>query len=92
MSCWWNHKNSCRNTRREIIREEEELAAFNQESVSIFIPDVYMMLLQIIDYEILRTPLQSLCLQIKSLKLASISEFLSRAFAVTRIISGSKCY
>ncbi|KAI7997052.1 hypothetical protein LOK49_LG10G00808 [Camellia lanceoleosa] len=38
--------------------------------------------------EILRTPLQSLCLQIKSLKLASISEFLSRAFAVTRIISG----
>ncbi|XP_012075702.1 DExH-box ATP-dependent RNA helicase DExH5, mitochondrial isoform X2 [Jatropha curcas] len=29
--------------------------------------------------EILRTPLQSLCLQIKSLKLGSISEFLSRA-------------
>ncbi|XP_022881945.1 DExH-box ATP-dependent RNA helicase DExH5, mitochondrial-like isoform X1 [Olea europaea var. sylvestris] len=29
--------------------------------------------------EILRTPLQSICLQIKSLKLGSISEFLSRA-------------
>ncbi|CAI9785408.1 unnamed protein product [Fraxinus pennsylvanica] len=29
--------------------------------------------------EILRTPLQSLCLQIKSLKLGTISEFLSRA-------------
>ncbi|KAG4910185.1 hypothetical protein JHK87_056301 [Glycine soja] len=29
--------------------------------------------------EILRTPLQSLCLQIKSLRLGSISEFLSRA-------------
>ncbi|KAG0493444.1 hypothetical protein HPP92_004438, partial [Vanilla planifolia] len=29
--------------------------------------------------ELLRTPLQSLCLQIKSLKLGSISEFLSRA-------------
>ncbi|XP_022851311.1 DExH-box ATP-dependent RNA helicase DExH5, mitochondrial-like [Olea europaea var. sylvestris] len=29
--------------------------------------------------EILRTPLQSLCLQIKSLKLGSISKFLSRA-------------
>ena len=29
--------------------------------------------------EILRTPLQSLCLQIKSLKLGSISEFLSSA-------------
>lgn len=29
--------------------------------------------------EILRTPLQSLCLQIKSLKLGSISEFLSKA-------------
>lgn len=29
--------------------------------------------------ELLRTPLQSLCLQIKSLQLGSISEFLSRA-------------
>lgn len=29
--------------------------------------------------ELLRTPLQSLCLQIKSLRLGSISEFLSRA-------------
>lgn len=29
--------------------------------------------------ELLRTPLQSLCLQIKSLQLGSISDFLSRA-------------
>lgn len=29
--------------------------------------------------ELLRTPLQSLCLQIKSLQLGSISEFLSKA-------------
>lgn len=29
--------------------------------------------------ELLRTPLQSLCLQIKSLRLGSISQFLSRA-------------
>ncbi|KAK7390906.1 hypothetical protein VNO78_19096 [Psophocarpus tetragonolobus] len=37
--------------------------------------------------EILRTPLQSLCLQIKSLKLGSISEFLSRALQSPEILA-----
>lgn len=32
-----------------ICREEEELAVFNQENVTISILDVYMMLLQIIN-------------------------------------------
>ncbi|CAJ1977459.1 unnamed protein product [Sphenostylis stenocarpa] len=37
--------------------------------------------------EILRTPLQSLCLQIKSLRLGSISEFLSRALQSPEILA-----
>ncbi|XVF84733.1 hypothetical protein PTKIN_Ptkin17bG0061900 [Pterospermum kingtungense] len=37
--------------------------------------------------EILRTPLQSLCLQIKSLKLGSISEFLSRAIQSPELLA-----
>ncbi|KAI8023970.1 hypothetical protein LOK49_LG03G00881 [Camellia lanceoleosa] len=37
--------------------------------------------------EILRTPLQSLCLQIKSLKLGSISEFLSRALQSPELLA-----
>ncbi|XP_017427381.1 DExH-box ATP-dependent RNA helicase DExH5, mitochondrial isoform X1 [Vigna angularis] len=37
--------------------------------------------------EILRMPLQSLCLQIKSLKLGSISEFLSRALQSPEILA-----
>ncbi|XP_068462382.1 DExH-box ATP-dependent RNA helicase DExH5, mitochondrial-like isoform X3 [Phaseolus vulgaris] len=37
--------------------------------------------------EILRMPLQSLCLQIKSLKLGSISEFLSRALQAPEILA-----
>ncbi|RDX90517.1 DExH-box ATP-dependent RNA helicase DExH5, mitochondrial, partial [Mucuna pruriens] len=37
--------------------------------------------------EILRTPLQSLCLQIKSLKLGSISDFLSRALQSPEILA-----
>lgn len=37
--------------------------------------------------EILRTPLQSLCLQIKSLRLESISEFLSRALQSPEILA-----
>ncbi|XP_057725463.1 DExH-box ATP-dependent RNA helicase DExH5, mitochondrial-like isoform X3 [Arachis stenosperma] len=37
--------------------------------------------------EILRTPLQSLCLQIKSLKLGPISEFLSRALQSPEILA-----
>ncbi|KAJ8564746.1 hypothetical protein K7X08_001206 [Anisodus acutangulus] len=37
--------------------------------------------------EILRTPLQSLCLQIKSLKLSSISEFLSRALQSPELLA-----
>ncbi|XP_022775911.1 DExH-box ATP-dependent RNA helicase DExH5, mitochondrial isoform X2 [Durio zibethinus] len=37
--------------------------------------------------EILRTPLQSLCLQIKSLKLESISEFLSRALQSPELLA-----
>ncbi|XP_068333429.1 DExH-box ATP-dependent RNA helicase DExH5, mitochondrial-like isoform X2 [Pyrus communis] len=37
--------------------------------------------------EILRTPLQSLCLQIKSLNLGSISEFLSRALQSPELLS-----
>ncbi|XP_077219815.1 DExH-box ATP-dependent RNA helicase DExH3-like [Tasmannia lanceolata] len=37
--------------------------------------------------ELLRTPLQSLCLQIKSLKLGSISEFLSRALQSPELLS-----
>ncbi|KAB2042205.1 hypothetical protein ES319_D02G199900v1 [Gossypium barbadense] len=37
--------------------------------------------------EILRTPLQSLCLQIKSLKLGSISEFLSRALQSPKLLA-----
>ncbi|KAF2310897.1 hypothetical protein GH714_018247 [Hevea brasiliensis] len=37
--------------------------------------------------EILRTPLQSLCLQIKSLKLRSISEFLSRALQSPELLA-----
>ncbi|RWR93923.1 DExH-box ATP-dependent RNA helicase DExH3-like protein [Cinnamomum micranthum f. kanehirae] len=37
--------------------------------------------------ELLRTPLQSLCLQIKSLKLGSISEFLSRAIQSPELLS-----
>ncbi|XP_024989682.1 DExH-box ATP-dependent RNA helicase DExH5, mitochondrial isoform X1 [Cynara cardunculus var. scolymus] len=37
--------------------------------------------------EILRTPLQSLCLQIKSLKLGSISEFLSKALQSPELLA-----
>ncbi|KAG9449015.1 hypothetical protein H6P81_008980 [Aristolochia fimbriata] len=37
--------------------------------------------------ELLRTPLQSLCLQIKSLKLGSISDFLSRALQSPELLS-----
>ncbi|CAL0316400.1 unnamed protein product [Lupinus luteus] len=37
--------------------------------------------------EILRTPLQSLCLQIKSLRLGSISEFLARALQSPEILA-----
>ncbi|ERN05681.1 DExH-box ATP-dependent RNA helicase DExH3 isoform X2 [Amborella trichopoda] len=37
--------------------------------------------------ELLRTPLQSLCLQIKSLQLGSISEFLSRALQSPELLS-----
>ncbi|XP_021985954.1 DExH-box ATP-dependent RNA helicase DExH5, mitochondrial-like [Helianthus annuus] len=37
--------------------------------------------------EILRTPLQSLCLQIKSLKLGSISEFLSKALQSPKLLA-----
>uniref|UniRef100_A0A1D1YGD6 RNA helicase n=1 Tax=Anthurium amnicola TaxID=1678845 RepID=A0A1D1YGD6_9ARAE len=37
--------------------------------------------------ELLRTPLQSLCLQIKSLRLGSISEFLSRALQSPELLS-----
>nr|XP_027125922.1 DExH-box ATP-dependent RNA helicase DExH3 isoform X2 [Coffea arabica] len=37
--------------------------------------------------ELLRTPLQSLCLQIKSLKLGSISEFLSKALQPPELLS-----
>lgn len=37
--------------------------------------------------EILRTPLQSLCLQIKSLKLGSISDFLSRALQSPELLA-----
>lgn len=37
--------------------------------------------------EILRTPLQSLCLQIKSLKLGSISEFLFRALQSPELLA-----
>ncbi|XP_015074293.1 DExH-box ATP-dependent RNA helicase DExH5, mitochondrial isoform X1 [Solanum pennellii] len=37
--------------------------------------------------EILRTPLQSLCLQIKSLKLGSISEFLKRALQSPELLA-----
>ncbi|XP_057988227.1 DExH-box ATP-dependent RNA helicase DExH5, mitochondrial isoform X3 [Hevea brasiliensis] len=37
--------------------------------------------------EILRTPLQSLCLQIKSLQLGSISEFLSRALQSPELLA-----
>ncbi|XP_061374553.1 DExH-box ATP-dependent RNA helicase DExH3 [Gastrolobium bilobum] len=37
--------------------------------------------------ELLRTPLQSLCLQIKSLQLGSISEFLSRALQPPELLS-----
>ena len=37
--------------------------------------------------ELLRTPLQSLCLQIKSLRLGSISEFLSRALQSPEVLS-----
>ncbi|KAJ4709838.1 putative ATP-dependent RNA helicase [Melia azedarach] len=37
--------------------------------------------------EILRTPLQSLCLQIKSLRLGSISEFLSRALQSPELLA-----
>lgn len=37
--------------------------------------------------ELLRTPLQSLCLQIKSLGLGSISEFLSRALQPPEALS-----
>lgn len=37
--------------------------------------------------EILRTPLQSLCLQIKSLELGSISEFLSRALQSPELLA-----
>ncbi|WJX21302.1 RNA helicase [Trifolium repens] len=37
--------------------------------------------------EILRTPLQSLCLQIKSLRLGSISDFLSRALQSPEILA-----
>ncbi|XP_039035481.1 DExH-box ATP-dependent RNA helicase DExH5, mitochondrial isoform X4 [Hibiscus syriacus] len=37
--------------------------------------------------EILRTPLQSLCLQIKILKLGSISEFLSRALQSPKLLA-----
>ncbi|GJX48291.1 DExH-box ATP-dependent RNA helicase DExH5, mitochondrial isoform X1 [Tanacetum coccineum] len=37
--------------------------------------------------EILRTPLQSLCLQIKSLKLGSISEFLSKAIQSPELLA-----
>nr|XP_016437469.1 PREDICTED: DExH-box ATP-dependent RNA helicase DExH5, mitochondrial-like isoform X1 [Nicotiana tabacum] len=40
--------------------------------------------------EILRTPLQSLCLQIKSLKLGSISEFLSRALQSPELLAVQK--
>ncbi|KAG5133587.1 hypothetical protein JHK82_024775 [Glycine max] len=40
--------------------------------------------------EILRMPLQSLCLQIKSLKLGSISEFLSRALQSPEILAVQK--
>ncbi|CAN1796378.1 DExH-box ATP-dependent RNA helicase DExH5, mitochondrial [Linum perenne] len=40
--------------------------------------------------EILRTPLQSLCLQIKSLKLGSISEFLSRALQSPELLAVEK--
>lgn len=43
-----------------------------------------------VDYqlpELLRTPLQSLCLQIKSLRLGSISEFLSRALQSPEALS-----
>ena len=39
--------------------------------------------------ELLRTPLQSLCLQIKSLKLGSISEFLSKALQPPELLSVS---
>lgn len=39
--------------------------------------------------ELLRTPLQSLCLQIKSLQLGSISEFLSRALQAPEPLSVS---
>ncbi|KAF5190935.1 Dexh-box atp-dependent rna helicase dexh3 [Thalictrum thalictroides] len=37
--------------------------------------------------ELLRTPLQSICLQIKSLKLGSISDFLSRALQSPKLLS-----
>ncbi|XP_010424847.1 PREDICTED: DExH-box ATP-dependent RNA helicase DExH5, mitochondrial isoform X2 [Camelina sativa] len=40
--------------------------------------------------EILRTPLQSLCLQIKSLNLGSISEFLSRALQSPELLAVQK--
>ncbi|CAN8267015.1 unnamed protein product [Cochlearia groenlandica] len=40
--------------------------------------------------EILRTPLQSLCLQIKTLNLASISEFLSRALQSPELLAVQK--
>lgn len=39
--------------------------------------------------ELLRTPLQSLCLQIKSLELGSISEFLSSALQAPEPLSVS---
>lgn len=42
--------------------------------------------------ELLRTPLQSLCLQIKSLGLGSISEFLSRALQPPEALSVFFCY
>jgi len=42
--------------------------------------------------ELLRTPLQSLCLQIKSLGLGSISEFLSRALQPPEALSVYFCY
>lgn len=37
--------------------------------------------------EILRTPLQSLCLQIKSLRLGTITEFLSRALQSPELLA-----
>lgn len=37
--------------------------------------------------EILRTPLQSLCLQIKSLELGSITTFLSRALQTPELLA-----